>query len=72
MNIAESPEIGALREEVCALHAELVRNNLGRLADPPTFLFQYQPGPATLATLVLPAHRHRIRPGVNAAPVRIA
>jgi L-arabinose isomerase len=25
---------------------------IGRLADPPTFLFQYQPGPATLATLV--------------------
>jgi L-arabinose isomerase len=24
---------------------------IGRLADPPTFLFQYQPGPATLATL---------------------
>ena len=22
---------------------------IGRLADPPTFLFQYQPGPATLA-----------------------
>ena len=25
---AESPEVSALREEVCALHAELVRNNL--------------------------------------------
>jgi L-arabinose isomerase len=25
---------------------------IGRLADPPTFVFQYQPGPATLATLV--------------------
>jgi L-arabinose isomerase len=25
---------------------------IGRLEDPPTFLFQYQPGPATLATLV--------------------
>jgi L-arabinose isomerase len=25
---------------------------IGGLADPPTFLFQYQPGPATLATLV--------------------
>jgi L-arabinose isomerase len=25
---------------------------IGRLADPPTFLFQYQPGPATLSTLV--------------------
>jgi L-arabinose isomerase len=25
---------------------------IGRLADPPTFLFQLQPGPATLATLV--------------------
>ena len=25
---------------------------IGNLADPPTFLFQYQPGPATLATLV--------------------
>jgi L-arabinose isomerase len=25
---------------------------IGKLADPPTFLFQYQPGPATLATLV--------------------
>ena len=25
---------------------------IGRLDDPPTFLFQYQPGPATLATLV--------------------
>ncbi len=25
---------------------------IGRLGDPPTFLFQYQPGPATLATLV--------------------
>jgi len=24
---------------------------IGRLGDPPTFLFQYQPGPATLATL---------------------
>jgi L-ribulose-5-phosphate 4-epimerase len=28
MSTAESPEVGALREEVCALHAELVRNNL--------------------------------------------
>jgi len=28
MSTAESPEIGTLREEVCALHAELVRNNL--------------------------------------------
>jgi L-arabinose isomerase len=25
---------------------------IGRLGDPPTFLFQYQPGPATLASLV--------------------
>ena len=25
---------------------------IGRLADPPTFLFQYQPGPATVASLV--------------------
>src|SRR5262249_10823084 len=25
---------------------------IGRLADPPTFLFQYQPGPATIATPV--------------------
>jgi L-arabinose isomerase len=25
---------------------------IGKLGDPPTFLFQYQPGPATLATLV--------------------
>ena len=25
---------------------------IGRLSDPPTFIFQYQPGPATLATLV--------------------
>jgi L-arabinose isomerase len=25
---------------------------IGRLDDPPTFVFQYQPGPATLATLV--------------------
>ena len=25
---------------------------IGKLADPPTFLFQYQPGPATLASLV--------------------
>jgi L-arabinose isomerase len=25
---------------------------IGRLSDPPTFLFQYQPGPATLASLV--------------------
>jgi L-arabinose isomerase len=25
---------------------------IGRLEDPPTFVFQYQPGPATLATLV--------------------
>jgi L-arabinose isomerase len=25
---------------------------IGKLEDPPTFLFQYQPGPATLATLV--------------------
>jgi L-arabinose isomerase len=32
----------------------LVKRSLGigRLADPPTFVFQYQPGPATLATLV--------------------
>jgi L-ribulose-5-phosphate 4-epimerase len=28
MSTAERPEVGALREEVCALHAELVRNNL--------------------------------------------
>ena len=28
MSTAESPELGALRETVCALHAELVRNNL--------------------------------------------
>ena len=25
---------------------------IGRLGDPPTFLFRYQPGPATLASLV--------------------
>ena len=30
---------------------------IGRLADPPTFLFQYQPGPATLATLVVTGRR---------------
>ena len=32
----------------------LVKRSLGigRLDDPPTFVFQYQPGPATLATLV--------------------
>ena len=32
----------------------LIRRELGigKLADPPTFLFQYQPGPATLASLV--------------------
>jgi L-ribulose-5-phosphate 4-epimerase len=28
MTKADSPEVGALREAVCALHAELVRNNL--------------------------------------------
>ena len=28
MSAARSPDVGALREEVCALHAELVRNNL--------------------------------------------
>jgi L-ribulose-5-phosphate 4-epimerase len=28
VSTAESAEVGALREEVCALHAELVRNNL--------------------------------------------
>ena len=28
MSLEESPEVSALREEVCALHAELVRNNL--------------------------------------------
>ena len=28
MSTGESPGIGAMREEVCALHAELVRNNL--------------------------------------------
>ena len=28
MSTAESPEIGALRQEVCALHGELVRTNL--------------------------------------------
>jgi L-arabinose isomerase len=34
---------------------------IGRLADPPTFLFQYQPGPATLATLVsLEGQRFRL------------
>ncbi|HLQ53471.1 MAG TPA: L-fucose/L-arabinose isomerase family protein [Streptosporangiaceae bacterium] len=34
---------------------------IGRLADPPTFLFQYQPGPATLATLVsLEGERFRL------------
>ena len=34
---------------------------IGRLEDPPTFLFQYQPGPATLATLVsLEGSRFRI------------
>jgi L-arabinose isomerase len=34
---------------------------IGRLADPPTFVFQYQPGPATLATLVcLEGHRFRL------------
>ena len=34
---------------------------IGRLGDPPTFLFQYQPGPATLATLVsLEGGRFRI------------
>jgi L-arabinose isomerase len=34
---------------------------IGRLGDPPTFLFQYQPGPATLATLVsLEGQRFRL------------
>ena len=34
---------------------------IGRLGDPPTFLFQYQPGPATLATLVsLEGERFRL------------
>jgi L-arabinose isomerase len=34
---------------------------IGKLADPPTFLFQYQPGPATIATLVsLEAERFRL------------
>src|SRR5581483_1112604 len=34
---------------------------IGRLEDPPTFLFQYQPGPATLATLVsLEGERFRL------------
>ena len=34
---------------------------IGRLADPPTFLFQYQPGPATIATLVsLEGERFRL------------
>ena len=50
---------------------------IGRLADPPTFLFQYQPGPATLATLVslgrraVPAGRGRGRePGQPGAARR--
>jgi L-arabinose isomerase len=41
----------------------LIKRPLGidRLADPPTFLFQYQPGPATLATLVsLEGERFRL------------
>src|SRR6266702_4657679 len=41
---------------------------IGRLADPPTFLFQLQPGPATLATLVsLEGDRFRlvVAEGVN-------
>jgi L-arabinose isomerase len=34
---------------------------IGRLADPPTFLFQYEPGPATLAALVsLEGERFRL------------
>jgi L-arabinose isomerase len=34
---------------------------IGQLEDPPTFLFQYQPGPATLATLVsLEGERFRL------------
>jgi len=34
---------------------------IGRLNDPPTFLFQYQPGPATIATLVsLEGERFRL------------
>jgi L-arabinose isomerase len=34
---------------------------IGRLADPPTFLFQYQPGPATVAALVsLEGERFRL------------
>jgi L-arabinose isomerase len=34
---------------------------IGKLADPPTFLFQYQPGPATLAALVsLEGERFRL------------
>lgn len=82
--------VAELREQVCALHAELPRAGLvawtsgnlsarvpgedrmvikpsgvayeeltikrplgiGGLDDPPTFLFQYRPGPVTLATLV--------------------
>src|SRR6202047_2121170 len=43
--------------------AKLIKRPLGigRLADPPTFLFQYQPGPATLATLVsLEGERFRL------------
>jgi L-arabinose isomerase len=34
---------------------------IGALADPPTFLFQYRPGPATLATLVsMGGERYRL------------
>ena len=33
---------------------------IGGLADPPTFLFQYAPGPATLATLVALGERFRL------------
>jgi L-arabinose isomerase len=42
---------------------KLIKRSLGigRLDDPPTFLFQYQPGPATLATLVsLEGERFRL------------
>ncbi len=41
---------------------------IGKLQDPPTFLFQYQPGPSTLATLVsLEGERFRlvVAEGVN-------
>ena len=45
-------QLAVARDRRAGAADQAARSRIGRLDDPPTFLFEYQPGPATLATLV--------------------